>query len=136
MTDLIPIAYLAGISCVLILIIWFMFIQIINFQIKSIALSQLRKAREYDPLDIEDNYKLANLCMENYLWSQALNILDNGLNSEISISRRWNAKYCNAIGFIYEKTNYKLLAMKYYQEAINLDPNYKYAMNNLDQINN
>jgi hypothetical protein len=136
MTDLIPIAYLAGISCVLIPIICFMSIQIINFQIKSIALYQLRKVREFNPLDIEDNYKLANLCMENYLWSQALNILDNGLKSEIAISRRWNVKYCNGTGFIHEKTNYKLLAMKYFQEAINLDPNYKYAMNNLDQINN
>nr|YP_009628772.1 hypothetical protein [Balbiania investiens]QBX88555.1 hypothetical protein [Balbiania investiens] len=132
MKNIIPFVYFIGISGILILIIYCMFLQVLKFNNRNSLLSEPYTI-DSALLDIEKNYMLAGLYIDNCLWLDALITLDNGLNITRNNSSRWNAKYYNAIGFVCQRLNYNLLANQYYVQAVESDPEYKYAVENLNK---
>jgi hypothetical protein len=130
MKDIIPLVYLIGISGILIPIIYFMFLQVLKFNNRNLMSSEPDIA-DSTSLDLEKNYMLAGLYIDSCLWLDALTTLDNGMNFNRNNTSRWNAKYYNAIGFVCQRINYNLLANKYYCQAVQSDPEYKHAVENL-----
>jgi hypothetical protein len=110
-----------------------MFLQVLQFNHRNLLSSEPYPV-ESNSLDLEKNYMLAGLYIDSCLWLDALTILDNGINFTRNNTPRWNARYYNAIGFVCQRINYNLLANKYYFQAVESDPEYKHAVENLNKV--
>jgi len=134
MIEIIPITYLILLSAILTPIFILLILQVINFQRKEYSLVKNLKSFNLSVLSTEEIYSIANLCIDHKKLCLALTVLEDRLHKNTHISLKWQAKYCNAIGFIFNDISLNITAKKYYEHACRLDPQYLYSRKNLENL--
>nr|YP_010338263.1 hypothetical protein MW410_pgp167 [Bangia atropurpurea]UNJ18213.1 hypothetical protein [Bangia atropurpurea] len=135
MQTTLPIFYLSILTSFLIIFSW-----LISQQLKAIFLleSQFRyflDKSQNDILCMEESFSFAKVCIAKKCFTKA--IIESQLalqnNSLLSIpeNNAIIAKLYNMLGFIYYEADQKKLAKNFYEKAIDVDPGYIVALNNL-----
>nr|YP_009294326.1 hypothetical protein Palma_134 [Palmaria palmata]AOM67766.1 hypothetical protein Palma_134 [Palmaria palmata] len=134
MIEIIPITYLILLSAILTPIFILLILQVINFQRKEYSLLKNLKSFNMSTLSTEEIYSIANLCIHHKKLCLALTVLEDRLHKNTEMSLTWQAKYCNAIGFIFNDISLYMTAKTYYEHACRLDPKYLYSRKNLENL--
>ena len=135
MLTILPIFYLSILTIFLLMLSW-----VITKQLKTIFLLESQFQYFLDEsqnvtLKAEEVLAFAKVCVAKQCFTKAV------IESHFALKTYNAAKYqltlaqiYNMLGFIYYEASQKTLAKEFYQKAIELDPNYIIALNNLAKI--
>lgn len=131
---MIPITYLLCLAIILTPILALLVLQVLDFYKKESTLSEFIVLKEKSNLLEKEKYKIANICINHKIWSLALTILEDELHQNSNVPLYWQAKYYNAIGFIFYNIKLNTVAKSYYGHAYKLNPEYLCAKKNFDSL--
>jgi tetratricopeptide (TPR) repeat protein len=109
----------------------FLCIQIIRKKEIETELSQLQKKNRSGIATPEEQYSLGVILLSKKLFDQAILQFSSALKNWDKLDTEGLATLYNTIGFTYFESGQYDVSIYYYKEAINLNPNYVIALNNL-----
>ncbi len=131
MNNLLPTIYLLILFVSLCTLLTFLFIQIIRKKEIETELSQLQKKNRSGIATPEEQYSLGVILLSKKLFDQAILQFSSALKNWDKLDTEGLATLYNTIGFTYFESGQYDVSIYYYKEAINLNPNYVIALNNL-----
>ncbi|HBB32324.1 MAG TPA: hypothetical protein DC064_11120 [Cyanobacteria bacterium UBA9273] len=94
------------------------------------ALSRLEKKLKNERGTVEDYYELGSIYLDKKLFAQAILLFQKALKAVDAEEKNLAAVY-NALGFAYFSQDQYDIAIRQYKEALNQQPGYVTALNNL-----
>jgi tetratricopeptide (TPR) repeat protein len=131
MNNLLPTIYLLILFVSLCTLLAFLCIQIIRKKEIETELSQLQKKNRSGIATPEEQYSLGVILLSKKLFDQAILQFSSALKNWDKLDTEGLATLYNTIGFTYFESGQYDVSIYYYKEAINLNPNYVIALNNL-----
>ena len=131
MNTLLPTVYLLVLFLSLCLLLGFLFTQILRKKEIETELSELQKKNRSGTSSPPEQYSLGVIYLSKKLFDQAILQFSSALKNWDRSDTKGLANLYNTIGFTYFESGQYDVSIYYYKEAINLDPNYTIAMNNL-----
>ena len=131
MNSFLPIIYLTIVTSILIVLIVFLFRQILQKKEIEQTLSNLQSKIRANNADNLDYYSLGIIYLSKKLFDQAILQFRCALKNWDQNDKEGLANVYNTIGFTYSETNQYDLAIYYYTESLKCLPNYITALNNL-----
>ncbi len=130
MDSLLAIAYLTTLVSILGVLGWLVFRQIYKNRRLESVITELQPKLQKQKGEPEEYYKLGSVYLSKKLYVKAISEFEKALKS----GGEDMAEVHNAIGFAYFSQNQFDLAIKKYKEAIDLQPEYVIAINNLGHV--
>jgi tetratricopeptide (TPR) repeat protein len=131
MNNLLPTIYLLILFVSLCTLLTFLFIQIKRKKEIETELSQLQKKNRSGSATPAEQYSLGVIYLSKKLFDQAILQFSSALKNWDRLDTEGLATLYNTIGFTYFESGQYDVSIYYYKEAIDLNPNYAIALNNL-----
>nr|YP_010925718.1 hypothetical protein RMC01_pgp207 [Neoporphyra seriata]WKD83950.1 hypothetical protein [Neoporphyra seriata] len=133
-----PIFYLSILTVFLLILNGVIFQQLKTILSLESQFKYFIEKRQNDILDMEESFAFAKLCVAKKCFSRAI------VEGQLATKKHTNlnpdnentiiANLYNMLGFIYSEAKQLDIAKNFYQKALQIDPNYVIALNNLAKI--
>lgn len=122
-----PLLYLSALTVLLGVVGWFVFREIRRTRGQEGVLNRLQSKLAKDKGSPQEHYELGSVYLDKRLYQQAAVQLKRALE----VAGENVPPVCNALGFVYFCQGQYDLAIRYYKDALDEDPDYVTAWNNL-----
>ncbi len=122
-----PLLYLSALTLILSVVGWFVFREIRRTRRQEDVINRLQSRLSKDKGSPQEHYELGSVYLEKRLYMQAATQLKRALD----VAGEPIPPVCNALGFVYFCQGQYDLAIRYYKDAVEADPDYVTAWNNL-----
>ncbi len=126
-----PALYLGVLLILLATVGWFVFRQIIRTRRIELSLARLQNKLKQERGTAQEYFELGSIYLNKKLTSQAIPMLQKALKAAETDSTAVTAPIFNALGFAYFSQDQYDLAIRNYREALEQNPTYVTAANNL-----
>jgi tetratricopeptide (TPR) repeat protein len=130
-TRSLPIVYLSVLVILLMVGGWFLFRQILRTRKVETTLNRLQSKLSKDKGTAQEYYELGAIFLEKRLYSQAIAQFQKALKAKDAVEPENIALVYNALGYTYAAQEQYDLAIRQYKEALDRQPQYVTALNNL-----
>jgi tetratricopeptide (TPR) repeat protein len=130
MDDTLAIAYLASLIAILLGVGWFVLRQILKSRSLEAVISKLQPKLQKEKGTSEEYYELGSVYLRKKLYVKAL----SEFQTAIKAGGENVPEIYNAMGYAYFSQKQYDLAIKHYKEALELNPDYVFALNNLGHV--
>jgi tetratricopeptide (TPR) repeat protein len=127
MDGLLAIAYLSTLVGILGVMGWLILRQVIKNRNLEAVITDLQPKLQKEKGAPEEYYELGSVFLKKKLYAKAISEFQKGIKA----GGENMAEIYNAIGFAYFAQEQYDLAIKHYKEAVELQPGYVFALNNL-----
>ncbi|NJL97484.1 MAG: tetratricopeptide repeat protein [Synechococcaceae cyanobacterium SM2_3_2] len=122
-----PLIYLSALALILSVVGWFVFREIRRTRRQEEIINRLQGRLTKEKGSPQEHYELGSVYLEKRLYMQAATQLKRSLE----VAGETIPPACNALGFVYFCQGQYDLAIRYYKDALDADPDYVTAWNNL-----
>jgi tetratricopeptide (TPR) repeat protein len=129
-SETLPLIYLAAFLLLLAVAGFFIIRQVLKTRKIESSLSKLEAKLKTEAGTTEEYYELGSIYLDKKLFLQANTMLQKAIKAETLDPSEFGPIY-NALGYAYFAQEQYDLAIKQYKKAIELEPEYVMAMNNL-----
>lgn len=129
--DNLPVVYLSILLIVLLGSGVFVFRQVLKTRKTENALGRLQKKLNKEKGTVQEYYELGSIYLEKKLYSQAIALFQKAIKAAEQENEENIAPIYNGLGFAAFSQEQYDLAIRHYKEALKLNPNYIFALNNL-----
>jgi len=131
MNDVLPAVYISILLSLLGIAAWAILRQILRTRRVEIAISRLQKKLGKENGTVQEYYELGSIYLSKKLFTQAISQFQKALKAE-DIEQEDNiSRIYNGLGYAYFGQEQYDVAIRNYKEALNIDPSYVAALNNL-----
>lgn len=138
MTSALPVFYLSILTLFLLILNWLIFKQIETILALESQFKYFFEKSQNGILELEEHLAFAKVCVAKKSFSQAIIESQLALKKNLEFNMLDNntviANLYNTLGFIYSEAGQVQLAKTFYKQALQIDPNYVVALNNLAKI--
>jgi tetratricopeptide (TPR) repeat protein len=127
MDDTLAIAYLVSLVAILLVVGWIVLRQILKNRSLEAIISKLQPKLQKEKGTPQEYYELGSVYLRKKLYAKAL----SEFQTAIKAGGENVPEVYNAMGYAYFSQKQYDLAIKHYKEALELDPDYVFALNNL-----
>jgi len=131
MKDVLPTVYISVLLVLLGLAAWGILRQILRTRRVEMAISRLQKKLGKENGTVQEYYELGSIYLSKKLFTQAISQFQKALKAEDIEQEENTAPIYNGLGYAYFNQEQYDLAIRNYKEALNVDPSYVTALNNL-----
>jgi tetratricopeptide (TPR) repeat protein len=127
MDDLLAISYLGTLVAILVVVAWLVLRQILKGRSLESVISKLQPKLQKEKGDPQEYYDLGSVYLRKKLYVKAISEFQKGIKE----GGENIPEIYNAIGYAYFVQKQYDMAIKHYKEALELNPEYIFALNNL-----
>nr|YP_007947719.1 hypothetical chloroplast protein 37 [Neoporphyra haitanensis]AGG36968.1 hypothetical chloroplast protein 37 [Neoporphyra haitanensis] len=133
-----PIFYLSILTAFLLILNWLVFQQLKTILSLESQFKYFIEKSQNDILAVEESFAFAKVCVAKKCFSRAIIEGQLAMKKSSELNEKESniiiANLHNMIGFIYSEAQQLNIAKNFYQQALQIDPNYVTALNNLAKI--